>query len=84
MEIESAQNFRETPSAEGASSSKEMQEQDANASAIQLRSDAIANNNGSELNRGRLLKLLFCLLNFKVQHLFIACSENGLFQLVVA
>ncbi|XP_078154918.1 two-component response regulator-like APRR9 isoform X3 [Carex rostrata] len=52
MEIESAQNFTETPSAEGASSSKEMQEQDAHAGAVPVRSNAIAND-GSALDRER-------------------------------
>jgi hypothetical protein len=78
MEIESAQNFEDTPSAEGASSSKEMQKQDTDICVIQVRSVAIANNS-SELGRGHLLKLLFCLLNFT----FIQCSKNGLFLLVV-
>jgi hypothetical protein len=51
MEIESAQKFEETPSAEGVSSSKEMQEQDTNIGAIRVRSDAIAINS-SALGRG--------------------------------
>lgn len=73
MEIESAQNFTETPSAEGASSSKEMQEQDAHSGAVPVRSNAIEND-GSELDRGSLLNLLVCSLNVTQ---FSTCSYHA-------
>lgn len=73
MEIESAQNFTETPSAEGASSSKEMQEQDTHAGAVPVISNAIAND-GSELDRGSHLHLLVCLLNVTQ---FSTCSFHA-------
>ncbi|KAJ1686230.1 hypothetical protein LUZ63_017620 [Rhynchospora breviuscula] len=50
MEIESAQNFVDIPSAEGTSSSKEMQGRDANT--IPVRSDTIANDS-NEVDRER-------------------------------
>ncbi|KAJ4751452.1 two-component response regulator-like protein [Rhynchospora pubera] len=50
MEIESAQNFVDIPSAEGTSSSKEMQGRDANS--IPVRSDTIANDS-NEVDRER-------------------------------
>ncbi|KAJ3703614.1 hypothetical protein LUZ61_007319 [Rhynchospora tenuis] len=52
MEIQSAQNFVDIPSAEGTSSSKEIQGRDANAGAIPVRSDTIANDS-NELDRDR-------------------------------